>query len=67
MQNQVSKFCKVYARQNQKTNMIYLYKHAVETFTLILLSKIVFKQLLWLKLSIVKYPLIPSGNKRSHT
>ena len=27
-----SRFCKVYARQNQKTNLIYLYIHLVETF-----------------------------------
>ena len=26
------KFCKVYARQNKKTNRIYLYLHLVETF-----------------------------------
>ena len=48
------KFCKVYARQNQITNLIYLYIHLVETFALILHSKIVFKKLSWLKLSVLK-------------
>ena len=65
------KFCKVYA-QNQKTNLIHLHIHLVETIALILLSKVVFKKLFWLKLSILKNtlhalnPLIPRGNKRSH-
>ena len=35
-------FCKTYARQNQKTNLIYLYIHLVETFAVILRLKIVF-------------------------
>ena len=67
-----SKFCKVYARQNQKTNLIHLNIHLVETISLILLSKVVFKKLFWLKLFILKNtlhalnPLIPRGNKRSH-
>ena len=66
------KFCKVYARQNQKTNLIHLHIHLVETIALILLSKVVFKKLFWLKLFILKNtlhalnPLIPRGNKRSH-
>ena len=65
------KFCKVYA-QNQKTNLIHLHIHLVETIALILLSKVVFKKLFWLKLFILKNtlhalnPLIPRGNKRSH-
>ena len=46
------KFCKVCARQNQKTNLIHLYIHLVETFALILYSKIVFKKPFWLKLSV---------------
>ena len=45
-----SKLCKVYARQNQKANLI----HLVETFTLILHLKIVLKKLFWLKLYILK-------------
>ena len=66
------KFCRVYARQNQKTNLIHLHIHLVETIALILLSKVVFKKLFWLKLFILKNtlhalnPLIPRGNKRSH-
>ena len=48
------KFCKVYARQNQKTNQIHLHIHLVETIALILLSKVVFKKLFWLKLFILK-------------
>ena len=65
------KFCKVYA-QNQKTNLIHLHIHLVETIALILLSKVVFKKLFWLKLFILKNtlhalnPLIPHGNKKSH-
>ena len=65
------KFCKVYA-QNQKTNLIHLHIHLVETIALILLSKVVFKKLFWLKLFILKNtlhalnPLIPRGNIRSH-
>ena len=66
------KFCKVYARQNQKTNLIHLHIHLVETIALILLSKVVFKKLFWLKLFILKNtlcalnPLIPRGSKSSH-
>ena len=52
------KFCKIYAWQNQKTNLIYLYIHLVETFALILHSKIVFN------FSNALNPLIPGGNKR---
>ena len=65
------KFCKVYA-QNQKTNLIHLHIHLVETIALILHSKVVFKKLVWLKLVTLKNtphtlnPLIPRGNKRSH-
>ena len=67
-----SKFCKVYAQQNQKTNLIHLYNHLVETIALILHSKVAFKTRFWLKLSILKNALhalnslIPHGNKRSH-
>ena len=43
-----SKFCKVYARQNQKTSLICLYIQLVETFALILHLKIVFKNLFFL-------------------
>ena len=66
------KFCKVYARQNQKTNLIHLHIHLVETIALILLSKVVFKKLFWLKLFILKNtlhalnPSIHRGNNRSH-
>ena len=42
------KFCKVYARQNQKTSLTYLYIQLVETFALILHLKIVFKNLFFL-------------------
>ena len=65
------KFCKVYA-QNQKTNLIHLHIHLVETIALILHSKVVFKKLDWLKLVTLKNTphalntLIPRGNKRSH-
>ena len=61
------KFCKVYARQNQKTNLIHLHIYLVETIALILLSKA-----FWLKLFILKNalyalnPLISHGNKRLH-
>ena len=54
------------------TNMVHLYIQLVETFALILNSKIVFKKLLWLKLSILKNtlhafkPLLFGGNKWSH-
>ena len=48
------KFCKVYAQQNQKTNLIHLHINLVETIALILLSKVVFKKLFWLKLFILK-------------
>ena len=47
------KFCKVYA-QNQKTNLIHLHIHLVETIALILHSKDVFKKLFRLKLFILK-------------
>ena len=40
--------------KNQKTNLAHLYINLVETVALILNSEIVFKKLLWLKLSIVK-------------
>ena len=44
------KFCKVYTRQKSKNKSgTFIY-----TFTLILNSKIVFKKLFWLKLSILK-------------
>ena len=71
-QIEFSKFCKVYARQNQKINLIHLHIHLVETIALILHSKVVFKKLFWLKLFILKNtvhalnPVIPFGNKRSH-
>ena len=71
-QIEFSKFCKVYARQNQKINLIHLHIHLVETIALILHSKVVFKKLVWLKLVTLKNtphtlnPLIPRGNKRSH-
>ena len=75
LQNAKSNFqncCKLYARQNQKTNLIHLHIHLVETIALILHSKVVFKKLFWLKLFIIKNtvhalnPVIPCGNKRSH-
>ena len=40
--------------KNQKTNLVHLYKDLVETFAVILNLKIIFKYLLWLKLSILK-------------
>ena len=58
--------------QNQKTNLIHLNIHLVEAIALILLSKVVFKKLFWLKLFLLKNALhtynllIPRGNKRSH-
>ena len=48
------KFCKVYARQNQKKNLIHLHICLAETIALILYSKVVFKKLFWLKLFILK-------------
>ena len=48
------KFCKVYARQNQKTNLIHLHIYLAETIALILYSKVVSKKLFWLKLFILK-------------
>ena len=66
------KFCKVYAWQNQKTNLIHLHIHFLETIALILHSKVVFKKLFWSRLFILKNaihalnPLIPRRNKRSH-
>ena len=48
------KFCKVFGRQNQKTNLMHLHIHLVETIVLILHSKVVFKKLCWLKLFILK-------------
>ena len=65
------KFCKLYA-QNQKTNLIHLHIHLVETIALIPHSKVVCKKLLYLKLVTLQNtlhalkPLIPRGNKRSH-
>ena len=51
--------------KDQKTNLVYLYINLVETFALILNSKIVFKYLLWLKLSILKNTLHVK-NKHTH-
>ena len=65
------KFCKLY-KQNQKTNLIHLHIHLVETIALISDSKVIFKKLLCLKLVTLQNtlhalnPLIPRGNKRSH-
>ena len=67
-----AKFQKVYARQNQKINLIHLHIHLVETIALILHSKVVFKKLFWLKLFVLKNtlhalnPLIPRGKIRLH-
>ena len=47
-------FCKVYPRKNQKTNLIHLHIHLVETIALILHSRVIFNNFLWLKLSILK-------------
>ena len=66
------KFWKVYARQNQKTNLIHLRIHLVEIIALFIHSKVIFKKLVWSKLFILKNtlhalnPLIPRDNKRSH-
>ena len=48
------KFCKVYARQNQKTNLIHLHIHLVETIALILLSQVLFKKLFLVKVIYTK-------------
>ena len=48
------KLCKVYAKQNQKTDLIYLHINLVETITLIFHPKVVFKKLFWLTLFILK-------------
>ena len=73
MQNRVfQSYAKFVFGKNQKTNLVHLYTHLVETFPLILNSKIVFKRLFWLNLSILKNALhalnqlTPGGNKRSH-
>ena len=61
-----------YYAQNQKTNLIHLHMHLVETIALVLHSKVVLKKLVWLKLVTLKNTrhalnfLIPRGNKRSH-
>ena len=47
------KFCKVYA-QNQKTNLIHLHIHLVETIALILLSQVLFKKLFLVKVIYTK-------------
>ena len=63
------KFCKVHAPQKTKYKSGIFIEHLVETFALILHSKIVFKKLFLLKLSILRNTLnslIPSDNKRSH-
>ena len=62
------KFCKVYARQNQKTNLIHLHIHLVETIALILHSKVVFKKFFWLvilKISVWAYNLMVNNIVRS--
>ena len=68
------KLCKVCVRKNpKKATLVHLYIYLVETFASILNSKIIFKKLFWLKLSILKNtlqalnPLIPGGNKQTHT
>ena len=48
------KLCKVYAKQNQKTNLIYLHINLVETIALIFHPKVVFKKLFWFRLFILK-------------
>ena len=48
------KLCKIYARQNLKTNLLHLHINLVETIALIFLSKAVFKKLFWLKLFVLK-------------
>ena len=48
------KFCNVYARQKSKTKPDAFTSALVETFALILNLKIIFKKLLWLKLSKLK-------------
>ena len=63
------KFCKVYVRQNQKTNLIYLHIRLVEAIALNLHSKLLSRRL---KLFIRKNtlhalnPLIAGGNERSY-
>ena len=57
LQNAMSDFpkhCKICAQQKSKNKSGTLYINLVETFALILNSKIFFKYLLWLKLSILK-------------
>ena len=66
-----SKFCKVYARQNQNKSDTFEYTFSRNHY-FNLLSKVVFKKLFWLKLFLLKNTLhafnilIPRGNKRSH-
>ena len=74
MQNRIfqisTKF--MHGKIEKKQNLIHLHTHLVETIALILLSKVVFKKLFWLKLFLLKNTLhalnllIPRGNKRSH-
>ena len=75
LQNEQIEFSKVLqslCTAKSKKNLIHLHIYLVETIALILLSKVVFKKLFWLKLFILKNtlhalnPLIPRGNKRSH-
>ena len=50
-----SKVLQIYAREISKSKPgTFIYVHLVETFALILNSKIVFMKLVWLKLSILK-------------
>ena len=53
--------------KNKKTNLVHLYINLVEAFPLILNLKIVFKCLLWLKLSILKNTLHTLNLILSHT
>ena len=60
------------AKPKKSNSGTFIYIYLVETFASILNSKIVFKKLFWLKLSILKNSLqahnslIPGGNKQTH-
>ena len=61
LQNEKSNFPKISKfihGKKQNTNLVYLYIHLVETFALVLNSKIILKKLFLLKLSILKDTLL---------
>ena len=54
MQNLIFQSSAKFMHDKNKKNLLHLYIHLVETFALILNSRVVFKKLLSLKFSILK-------------